>query len=99
MQKKEFIPLEENLVRLYSCGPTVYDAAHLGHAATYIAFDYKRRIMDDYFGYDVRFATNITDFDSNECNENLLGSWSTLDVPTVRLIILFYLVRTILISF
>ena len=45
------------------CGPTVYDHSHLGHAKTYICFDYIHRIMTDYFGYDVKLCMNITDLD------------------------------------
>ena len=40
--------------RRYTCGPTVYDMCHLGHARAYRTFDIIRRIMEDYFGYDVR---------------------------------------------
>ena len=45
------------------CGPTVYDHSHMGHAKTYICFDILRRIMTDYFGYDVKLCMNITDID------------------------------------
>ena len=45
------------------CGPTVYDSAHLGHARAYVTFDIVRRIMSDYFGYNVTFVMNITDVD------------------------------------
>jgi len=45
------------------CGPTVYDSAHLGHARTYVCFDFIKRIMRDYFGYNVFLAMNITDID------------------------------------
>lgn len=50
-------------VRWYSCGPTVYDASHMGHARSYITFDILRRILQDYFMYDVEFVMNITDVD------------------------------------
>lgn len=50
-------------VRLYVCGPTVYDDAHLGHARTYITFDIIRRILSDYFNYTVIYAMNIRDVD------------------------------------
>ena len=45
------------------CGPTVYDAAHLGHARTYLTFDIIRRILTSYFHYDVNLCMNITDID------------------------------------
>ncbi|KAG8224946.1 hypothetical protein J437_LFUL006446 [Ladona fulva] len=62
-QKEEFIPKNGNLVKWYSCGPTVYDASHMGHARSYISFDILRRVLSDYFGYDVLYVMNITDID------------------------------------
>jgi cysteinyl-tRNA synthetase len=56
-----FHPMEGNLVKWYSCGPTVYDAAHVGHARAAVTFDILRRIMQDYFMFDVFFVMNITD--------------------------------------
>lgn len=50
-------------VTWYGCGPTVYDSAHLGHARNYVTFDILRRVMEDYFGYDVLFVMNVTDVD------------------------------------
>ena len=47
----------------YSCGPTVYDAAHLGHARTYVTLDVMRRVVRDYFGVDVTYAMGVTDID------------------------------------
>lgn len=50
----------------YKCnisGPTVYDASHMGHARTYISFDILRRVLADYFGYQIHFVMNITDID------------------------------------
>ncbi|CRG94210.1 cysteine--tRNA ligase, putative [Plasmodium gallinaceum] len=61
--KVEFIPQEGNKIKWYACGPTVYDAAHLGHARTYISFDIIRRILVNYFKYDVFMVINITDID------------------------------------
>ncbi|UYV76253.1 CARS [Cordylochernes scorpioides] len=62
-QKEEFVPQEGNKVLWYSCGPTVYDASHMGHARSYISFDILRRILKDYFNYDVHYVMNITDID------------------------------------
>ena len=45
------------------CGPTVYDAAHPGHACNYVTTDMFRRIMRDYFGFNVVFVQNVTDVD------------------------------------
>ncbi|CAM9588774.1 unnamed protein product, partial [Scytosiphon promiscuus] len=47
----------------YSCGPTVYDSAHLGHARTYVSLDVIRRVLTDYFRFDVTYALGITDVD------------------------------------
>lgn len=59
-----FASLQEgNRINWYGCGPTVYDSAHMGHARTYVAFDIIRRILSDYFGYDVNMVMNITDID------------------------------------
>ncbi|CAF0971316.1 unnamed protein product [Rotaria sordida] len=63
-KKKElFVPINGNEVRWYSCGPTVYDTSHMGHARSYISFDILRRVMADYFGYDVLYCMNVTDID------------------------------------
>ncbi|KAK7692221.1 hypothetical protein QCA50_003845 [Cerrena zonata] len=61
--KVEFVPNDGNLVKWYNCGPTVYDFSHMGHARNYVTQDILRRIMSDYFGYDVHFVMNITDID------------------------------------
>ncbi|KIK60442.1 hypothetical protein GYMLUDRAFT_43756 [Collybiopsis luxurians FD-317 M1] len=61
--KTEFIPKSGRSVKWYNCGPTVYDASHMGHARNYVTQDVLRRIMSDYFGYDIHFVMNITDID------------------------------------
>jgi cysteinyl-tRNA synthetase len=58
-----FIPIDTKTVTWYCCGPTVYDAGHLGHARNYVSTDILRRIMQDYFKYKVNFVMNITDVD------------------------------------
>ena len=55
-----FEPLEPGIVKMYVCGPTVQDVAHLGHARTYIAFDAIIRFLE-YYGYKVIYVRNITD--------------------------------------
>lgn len=50
-------------MKWYTCGPTVYDVAHLGHARAYLTFDILRRVMEDYFHYPVIYQMNITDID------------------------------------
>jgi cysteinyl-tRNA synthetase len=47
----------------YTCGPTVYDSAHMGHARNYVTFDILRRVLEDYFGYNIQFVMNVTDVD------------------------------------
>lgn len=61
--KTEFVPSSGRHVKWYNCGPTVYDASHMGHARNYVTQDILRRIVSDYFGYDVHFVMNITDID------------------------------------
>ncbi|XP_071345828.1 cysteine--tRNA ligase, cytoplasmic isoform X1 [Trachinotus anak] len=61
--KEPFVPQRGNKVTWYCCGPTVYDASHMGHARSYISFDILRRILRDYFKYDVLYCMNITDID------------------------------------
>ncbi|KAL3481802.1 tRNA synthetases class I (C) catalytic domain-containing protein [Aspergillus californicus] len=63
--KSPFIPIDPQgkKVTWYACGPTVYDDAHLGHARNYVSTDIIRRIMRDYFCFDVNFVMNITDVD------------------------------------
>lgn len=62
-EKEIFKPAHETEVTWYSCGPTVYDSSHLGHARNYVSMDIIRRIMEGYFGYKVRFVQNVTDID------------------------------------
>ncbi|CAG8470158.1 531_t:CDS:10 [Acaulospora morrowiae] len=84
-----------NLVKWYNCGPTVYDASHIGHARVYVTIDIIRRILTDYFNYNVLFVMNITDIDDkiilrarqNHLFENLKSSTDALTpelIETVR---------------
>jgi len=61
-RKEEFVPLREGEVRMYSCGPTVYDYFHIGNARPFIIFDTLRRYLE-YKGYKVIFVQNFTDID------------------------------------
>lgn len=61
-KKEEFIPLEEGKVRMYVCGPTVYNFIHIGNARPMIVFDTVRRYME-HKGYQVNFVSNFTDVD------------------------------------
>ena len=62
-EKDIFEPVDPLEVKLYICGPTVYDVSHMGHARTYVSFDIIRRIMTDYFGYNIKYVMNVTDID------------------------------------
>ena len=61
-QKEEFVPIEEGKVRMYVCGPTVYNLFHIGNARTFIIFDTIRKYLE-YKGYEVNFVQNFTDID------------------------------------
>jgi cysteinyl-tRNA synthetase len=76
-KKEEFVPLEPHIVRMYVCGVTVYDRAHVGHAMSALVFDIIRRYLE-YRGYEVRHVMNYTDVDdkiiarARELNEDPL---------------------------
>ena len=61
-KKEEFIPIEPGKVKMYSCGPTVYNYFHIGNARPFIIFDTLRRYFE-YLGYEVSFVQNFTDID------------------------------------
>ncbi len=61
-KKEDFVPLEEGKVKMYVCGPTVYNLIHIGNARPMIVFDTVRRYME-YKGYEVNFVSNFTDVD------------------------------------
>lgn len=61
-KKEEFVPLEPGKVKMYACGPTVYNFIHIGNARPLCVFDVLRRYLE-YRGYEVRFAQNFTDID------------------------------------
>uniref|UniRef100_A0A383W906 cysteine--tRNA ligase n=1 Tax=Tetradesmus obliquus TaxID=3088 RepID=A0A383W906_TETOB len=65
-EKVPFIPASgagSKQITWYACGPTVYDSAHMGHARNYVTFDVIRRVLEDYFGYNVLYVMNVTDVD------------------------------------
>lgn len=65
-------------LKWYSCGPTVYDSAHLGHARTYVCLDVIRRVLTDYFRFDITYALGITDVDDKiiaRARERGLREW------------------------
>ncbi|OFK22676.1 cysteine--tRNA ligase [Olsenella sp. HMSC062G07] len=80
-RKEEFVPLEEGKVRMYVCGPTVYDQIHIGNARTFVSFDVIRRYLS-YKGYQVTFAQNLTDVDDkiiNRANEEGRSAFEVAD--------------------
>ena len=75
-QKEDFVPIEPGKVRMYACGPTVYNLIHVGNARPIILFDVLRRYLE-YRGYDVTFVQNFTDVDDkiiNRANEEGITS-------------------------
>ncbi|GIN92771.1 cysteine--tRNA ligase [Siminovitchia terrae] len=66
-QKEEFVPLEEGKVKMYVCGPTVYNYIHIGNARPAIIFDTVRRYLE-HRGYDVHYVSNFTDVDDKIIN-------------------------------
>lgn len=60
--KEEFVPVDENEVKIYACGPTVYNYIHIGNARPLCVFDVLRRYLE-YRGYNVKFVQNFTDID------------------------------------
>jgi len=78
-KKEAFIPLEEGKVKMYVCGPTVYNYIHIGNSRPPIVFDTVRRYFE-YRGYDVEYVSNFTDVDDKLIRvANQLGE----DVPTI----------------
>jgi cysteinyl-tRNA synthetase len=78
-KKEAFVPLEEGKVKMYVCGPTVYNYIHIGNARPAIVFDTVRRYFE-FSGYDVQFVSNFTDVDDKLIRTaNQLGE----DVPAI----------------
>lgn len=78
-EKVEFIPINPKEVRMYVCGPTVYDDSHLGHARSAIVFDLWRKLLREY-GYKVIFAKNFTDIDDKIINKSLQSGLSVEEI-------------------
>ena len=68
-RKEELVPIEDGKIRMYSCGPTVYNYFHIGNARPFIVFDVLRRFLE-YVGYDVTFVQNFTDVDDKIINRS-----------------------------
>src|SRR3990167_7667703 len=61
-KKEEFAPMDDKKVRMFVCGPTVYDYSHIGHGRTYLIYDAIARYLR-WFGYEVFYLQNITDIE------------------------------------
>jgi len=67
--KEDFVPIDPERVRMYVCGPTVYDFAHIGNARPVVAFDVLYRVLREVYGEDhVVYVRNITDVDDKIIN-------------------------------
>ncbi len=77
--KVEFRPLNRDEVHLYVCGPTVYDQMHIGHARSFVSFDFIVRYLE-YRGYHVSLVVNITDVD-----DKIINRAKELNVPALKL--------------
>lgn len=64
-KKEEFVPIDKNEVKIYVCGPTVYNFFHIGNARPFVVFDTLRRYLE-YRGYNVKFVQNFTDVDDKD---------------------------------
>ena len=69
-KKEEFVPIEEGKVKMYVCGPTVYNFIHIGNARPMICFDTVRRYFE-YKGYQVDYVSNFTDVDDKIINKSI----------------------------
>ena len=77
--KEEFVPVEEGKVRMYVCGPTVYNYIHIGNARPMIVFDTVRRYFE-YKGYEVNYVSNFTDVDDKIINKSIEEGISAQEV-------------------
>ena len=76
---EEFIPLETGKVKIYMCGPTVYDYFHIGNARSFVMIDIIRRYFI-YKGYDVKFVMNLTDIDDKIINKAISEGVSAAEI-------------------
>ena len=80
-RKEEFVPLEEGKVKMYACGPTVYNLIHIGNARPMIIFDTVRRYME-YKGYEVNYVSNFTDVDDKIIKKAIEEGVSAEEIST-----------------
>ncbi len=77
--KEEFVPLKKNVVGMYTCGPTVYDTAHIGNFRTFVMYDIVRRVFE-YKGYIVNHVMNSTDVDDKTIQRSQTEKKSLLEI-------------------
>ena len=88
-QKEEFVPVEPGKVKLYACGPTVYNRIHIGNARPICVFDTLRRYLE-YRGYEVTFVQNFTDIDDKlivKANEEGI---TVPEVAAIQMLLMFF---------
>lgn len=78
-KKEEFVPIDEGKVKMYVCGPTVYNFMHIGNARPFVIFDVVRRYFE-YKGYDVNYVQNFTDIDDKIIKRAIEEGISTEEV-------------------
>ncbi|MGI0069685.1 MAG: hypothetical protein ACREAN_05455, partial [Nitrosopumilaceae archaeon] len=79
LSKEDFIPFEKNLVKMFICGPTVYDYTHLGHARIFLIYDLLSRCLNDQ-GLKTDVLVNMTDINQNVFNKAKENSTTYKDV-------------------
>ena len=71
-KKEEFVPIDPDEIKIYVCGPTVYNYFHLGNARPFVVFDTLRRYLE-YKGYKIKFVQNFTNVNSSRSEERRVG--------------------------
>ncbi|KAK2720875.1 hypothetical protein QYM36_004679 [Artemia franciscana] len=87
---EDFTPQNSKTISWYICGPTVYDLSHMGHARCYVSFDIIRRVLADYFQYDIQYVMNVTDVDDKIIKKarqtHLFKLYTQADHPVDKLV-------------
>ena len=81
-KKEDFVPIEKGKVKLYTCGPTVYDYAHIGNFRTFLFEDFLKRTLIS-FGYEVFHVMNITDVDDKTINKSVKEGKKLNDIAEI----------------
>lgn len=85
--KELVLATQEKRLKMYCCGPTVYDVSHLGHARTYIGVDIFRRVLEDYFHIPITYCINVTDVDDKiikKANKNLVEKMAAETLSKIK---------------